>query len=119
MAVFGAKVLRRTVCTSGCRALIGKLETHVDVGAVALLVDTESSALSGLINDRRVADLPLNGRNIISLAGLLPGKTNVGTPQSMGDVRGGPTMDVNGGRPNMNLFMLDGGYFNNPCRNGN
>ena len=26
-------------------------------------------------------------------------------------------MDVNGGRDNMNLFMLDGGHFNNPRRN--
>lgn len=97
--------------------VVGKVETHVDVGAAAPLVDTESSALSGLIDDRRVVDLPLNGRNIMSLAGLLPGVTNVSAPQSMGDARGGPTMDVNGGRQNMNLFTLDGGYFNNPSRN--
>ncbi len=96
---------------------VGSVQTKVEVGAAAPLVDTVSSTLSGLIDDRRVVDLPLNGRNVIGLAALLPGVTNVGAPQSMGDARGGPTMDVNGGRPNMNLFTLDGGYFNNPSRN--
>lgn len=96
---------------------VGAVQAQVNVGAAAPLVDTESSTLSGLIDDRRVVDLPLNGRNIMGLAQILPGVTNVSAPQSMGDARGGPTMDVNGGRPNMNLFTLDGGYFNNPSRN--
>lgn len=97
--------------------VVGEVQTKVDVGATTPLVDTVSSTLSGLIDDRRVVDLPLNGRNIMGLAAILPGVTNVSAPQSMGDARGGPTMDVNGGRPNMNLFTLDGGYFNNPSRN--
>lgn len=96
---------------------IGSVQTKVDVGTAAPLVDTVSSTLSGLIDDRRVVDLPLNGRNIMGLAAILPGVSNVSAPQSMGDARGGPTMDVNGGRPNMNLFTLDGGYFNNSSRN--
>ena len=96
---------------------VGSVQTRVDVGTAAPLVDTVSSTLSGLIDDRRVVDLPLNGRNVIGLAAILPGVTNVSAPQSMGDARGGPTMDVNGGRPNMNLFTLDGGFFNNPSRN--
>jgi hypothetical protein len=96
---------------------VGSTQTKVDVGTTAPLVETTSSTLSGLIDDRRVVDLPLNGRNVIGLAAILPGVTNVSAPQSMGDARGGPTMDVNGGRPNMNLFTLDGGYFTNPSRN--
>jgi carboxypeptidase family protein/TonB-dependent receptor-like protein len=96
---------------------VGSVQTKVDVGTAAPLVDTASSTLSGLIDDRRVVDLPLNGRNVIGLAAILPGVSNVSAPQSMGDARGGPTMDVNGGRPNMNLFTLDGGYFNNSSRN--
>jgi Carboxypeptidase regulatory-like domain/TonB-dependent Receptor Plug Domain len=96
---------------------VGTVQTQVEVGAAAPLVDTTSATLSGLIDDRRVQDLPLNGRNIMGLAVILPGVSNVSAPQQMGDARGGPEMDVNGGRPNMNLFTFDGGYFNNPSRN--
>lgn len=96
---------------------LGSVETQVTVGAAAPLVDTVSPTLSGLIDDRRVVDLPLNGRNVIGLARVLPGILNVSAPQQMNDARGGPEMNVNGGRANMNLFTFNGGYFNNPSRN--
>src|SRR3954469_18788791 len=96
---------------------VGTVETAVNVEATAPLVDTVSPTLSGLIDDRRVVDLPLNGRNVIGLARILPGVLNVNAPQQMGDARGGPEMNVNGGRSNMNLFSFDGGYFKNPSRN--
>jgi hypothetical protein len=96
---------------------LGSVETQVTVGAQAPLVDTTSATITGLIDDQRVQDLPLNGRNVISLARILPGVLNVNAPQEMGDARGGPTMDVNGGRDNMNQFTFNGGYFDNPSRN--
>ena len=96
---------------------VGTIETQVNVTAAAPLVDTTSATLSGLIDDRRVVDLPLNGRNVIGLARILPGVLNVKAPQQLGDARGGPEMDVNGGRPNMNVFTFNGGFFNNPSRN--
>jgi hypothetical protein len=97
--------------------VIGAVETEVSVVGAAPLVDTVSPTLSGLVDDRRVVDLPLNGRNVIGLARILPGVLNVEAPQQLDDARAGPEMDVNGGRPNMNLFTFNGGYFNNPSRN--
>ncbi len=96
---------------------VGAVETQVTVGSQAPLVDTTSATITGLIDDRRIVDLPLNGRNIMSLAAILPGVLNVTAPQQMVDARGGPTMDVNGGRGNMNQFTFNGGYFDNPSRN--
>ena len=96
---------------------VGSVETQVTVTGTAPLVDTVSPVLSGLIDDRRVVDLPLNGRNVMSLAGILPGVLSVAVPQQMDNARSGPIMDVNGGRSNMNLFTFNGGYFNNPSRN--
>lgn len=95
---------------------VGSVQNEVTVGAQAPLVDTTAATLSGLIDDQRVQDLPMNGRNVITLARILPGVLNVNAQQAMSDARGGPEMDVNGGRPNMNLFTLNGGYFNNPSR---
>jgi hypothetical protein len=97
--------------------VVGAVETEVTITGSATLVETASPTLSGLVDDRRVVDLPLNGRNVIALARILPGVLNVKAPQQMSDARGGPEMDVNGGRPNMNLFTFNGGYFNNPSRN--
>ena len=96
---------------------VGAVESQVTVESTAPLVDTTSPTLSGLVDDRRVVDLPLNGRNVIGLARILPGVLGVSAPQQLSDARSGPKMNVNGGRPNMNLFTFNGGYFNNPSRN--
>jgi hypothetical protein len=102
---------------SDAQLKIGQVQTEVNVTSAATLVDTTSSTLSGLVDDNRVVDLPLNGRNVMSLAGLLPGVTNVTAPEYMADSRSGPEMDVNGGLKNAFAFTLDGAYFVNPSRN--
>lgn len=51
------------------------------------------------------------------MAGILPGITAVKAPQQLDTSRGGPEMNVSGGRANMNLFTFNGAYFNNPSRN--
>lgn len=96
---------------------LGQVTQSVEVSAAGSLVNTSSATVSGLVDDRRIVDLPLNGRNVIGLAVILPGVSNVKAPQNLTSARGGPEMDVNGGRPNMNLFTFDGAYFNNPSRN--
>ncbi len=99
---------------------VGAVRSEVRVSSTVPLVDTTSNTLSGLVDDRRVVDLPLNGRNVMTLAGILPGVTNVSAPQTMvqGDgIRGGPEMDVNGGLPNAAVYTFDGAFFNNPSRN--
>src|SRR5208337_1208240 len=86
---------------------LGALTQEVTVNAEAPLVDTRSPTVSGLVDDSRIVDLPLNGRNIVSLSEILPGVLNVSAPQSLYDARGGPTMNVNGGEYDMNNFMFD------------
>ena len=85
---------------------LGAMETEVTVSSTATLVNTSSPALSGLIDDQRVVDLPINGRNVMALTRILPGVLGVNAPQDLSDSRGGPTMNVNGGRANMNQFTF-------------
>lgn len=98
---------------------IGQVSEAVEVSAQAALIDTRSSQTSATIDDRRIVDLPLRGRNVFSLAATLPGVLNVRAPDNtdLGDTRAGPTMNVNGGRANMNYNRFNGTYFNNPSRN--
>ncbi|MCU1326218.1 MAG: Outer rane receptor for ferrienterochelin and colicin [Bryobacterales bacterium] len=90
---------------------IGAVQSEVTVSSTATLVNTNNSTLSALIDDRRVQDLPLNGRNVIGLAGILPGVTNVFAPQEMTNTRTGPSMSVNGGRAVDNNFTFNGANF--------
>ncbi len=98
---------------------LGQLSEAVEVSAQSALVDTRSSQTAASIDDRRLVDLPLNGRNVIRLAATLPGVLGVSAPDNsdITDARGGPRMNVNGGRANMNYNRFNGTYFNNPSRN--
>jgi outer membrane receptor protein involved in Fe transport len=96
---------------------IGNLTESVSVTTEAPLIDSRSSVIGTLIDSRRVTDLPLNGRNIIGLAALLPGATNVAAPQTFTGDRSGPTLNVSGSRGNQNLFLFDGQQFNAAFRN--
>ena len=69
--------------------------------------------MSGLVDDRRVQELPLNGRNVVELASTLPGITDVAASQEMASTRGGPTMIVHGASRGQNNFTLNGANFTN------
>ncbi len=96
---------------------VGAVQNEVNVTTTVAQVDTTSNTLSGLVDDQRVVDLPLNGRNLMSLATVLPGVTAVSAPQTPRDARGGAEMDVSGNLPNSAVYTFDGAFLNNPSRN--
>jgi hypothetical protein len=92
---------------------LSQLQETVVVTGAAALVETRSATISGLVDDRRVQELPLNGRNVVELARTLPGITDVAASQEMGSTRGGPTMIVHGASRGQNNFTLNGSNFTN------
>lgn len=90
---------------------IGAVNSEVQVTSQATLVNTVNQTLSALVDDRRIQDLPLNGRNVVSLASILPGVTQVSAPQELNSSRGGPTLSVNGARAGDNNFTFNGANF--------
>src|SRR6266478_6436583 len=92
---------------------IGQVTNEIEVVADANPINLTSAALSGLVNDKEIRDLPLNGRSFQQLALLQPGVTAALAAGS--DVVGGrtPKISINGARPEQNNFLLDGTDINN------
>ncbi|MET0168372.1 MAG: carboxypeptidase-like regulatory domain-containing protein, partial [Vicinamibacterales bacterium] len=87
---------------------VGALSETVSVTSQATLVNTEEGRISTLVDEKRVAELPLNGRNVLQLIELQPGA--VGNPGNavLGGSAGGNSAFVNGQRNRANNFLLDG-----------
>ena len=96
---------------------LGNVADHVTVTADAPLVESRSSVVGALVDGRRITELPINGRNVLALAVILPGATSIDAPQSFTGDRAGPTISISGSRTNQNLFLLDGAHFNALFRN--
>src|SRR5579871_1908853 len=90
---------------------------RVEVTAPATPLRSESGAISVVIENRSVTQLPLDGRNFYDLSLLLPGVVPA-AQGSAGSVRGDFAINVNGGREDSNNFVLDGVYNNDPKLNG-
>ena len=94
----------------GLKLEVGEVVEEVSVSAEAPLVNTTTATVSGLVGERQVKDLPLNGRsfdNLIVLnAGAISYTSNTGA--SLGGTGEGNFFTVSGRRPLENLFLLNG-----------
>src|SRR3989454_9880668 len=90
----------------------GAAKEVVEVTSEAPLVDTTSTQLGAVVNDRSVSQLPLNARDTYQLLQLQPGvQSQVGSDLFYGSDRAG-VVSVNGGRGRSNNFSVNGGDAN-------
>src|SRR5207249_1241353 len=90
---------------------VGSPGQTVTVAEEAPLVQTSNSTLGGVVDERQVSDLPLNGRNLIALTLMQPGvtQTSVIPATTIGNVlTTGVTISNNGMSIHSNSYMLDG-----------
>jgi hypothetical protein len=93
---------------------VGATTQQVEVSAEAVQVDTTSSSLGGLVNETKISELPLNGRNFIDLSLMQTGVT--WQPETSGSPpagTGGTKFSSNGAPITSNNFMLDGAIVSN------
>ncbi len=92
---------------------LGTVSEQIQVTAEAQLVQTDTSTVSSIMNEKAVQDLPVNGRNFIRLVQMVPGATEGGVNAlSSGnrpdDRRQTSAVSINGAGDNQNNQMIDG-----------
>lgn len=94
---------------------VGQIETMITVQGGVSVVETTSAAITAVIDQRQMRELPLNGRNFEQLITLAPGVQTVNNPGSAFYGRG-LNYSVAGARPEGQSLLLDNtniqGYFN-------
>jgi hypothetical protein len=92
---------------------VGSTNQTIEVSGVAALLNTEDATVGTVIEQKRIVDLPLNGRNFFSLVALSPNVTYGFTPAQqasgrLGGTRSTLTMSLSGARATWANYTLDG-----------
>lgn len=82
---------------------VGAVQETINVTAEGILVQTTTSSVGKVVDEKQILDLPLSGRNFADLGLLTPGVTTRGQTTSAGT-----TFYVHGQRNDANNFLLDG-----------
>lgn len=80
-------------------------------------VETTSSTISTLVDEKSIRDLPLNGRDMTQLFLLQPGVVNSRGSAQTANTGRGTRFSVAGARPTQNLFTIDGTIINDALNN--
>ena len=110
---FGTAIERVTLAVAEDAALtltlkVSATEETITVVGAAALVDTRSAAMSAVVSEKTISELPLNGRNYIELALLQPGVNNFTEKDSTSSSNRGTKLNINGMSFRSNSYLLDG-----------
>ena len=99
---------------------LGAVSQTVTVESQAARIETENPTVGGTITGEAIEQAPLNGRNVLSLALLLPGvsESNPDNTGAGGYSNGVGGYSIGGGRTDSVTYLLDGSLNNNLLDNG-
>ncbi|MCE5309095.1 MAG: carboxypeptidase-like regulatory domain-containing protein [Acidobacteriales bacterium] len=88
---------------------VGDVQQQISVQASIPVMQVTESSLGGVIENEQVRDMPLNGRQFLSLALLVPGAVPaIGGRQASERGTISSAININGNREGSNLFLIDG-----------
>ena len=90
------------------RLEVGDLVQELSVSEEAPVVNVTTAAISGMVDERQIKELPLNGRSFDTLLALNPGTVNYALKSPNTSTSNGNTFSVAGRRTSENLFLLNG-----------
>ncbi len=107
--------------TANLQLQLGKVTEQVQVESNVPVVSTSTQDISGLIGEKEIKALPLNGRSFDLLMTLNPGVVNFTSEKTGGigvsNSTTGNNFSVSGNRPQQNLFLLNGVEFTGAAEN--
>ena len=92
---------------------LGELAETVTVEAAAPLVDTQSAGIGEVVEQERIVELPLQGRQVTDLIFLAGAAVDMGRPNNR-SFQGGVNIAVAGGLSFGVSYLLDGALHNDP-----
>ena len=91
---------------------VGQVTEQVEVQANAVLVETRSTSVGQVIENERILELPLNGRQVTDLVTLSGAAVQTGVSPAQ-SIQGGVRISVAGGLSSGVTYSLDGAMHNN------
>jgi hypothetical protein len=104
---------------------LGAVTQQLQVSANAAMVETQDTSISEVVDQRRIIDLPLNGRQATDLivlsggAAVPPNSTRLAEGAAGHNYISAAAVSVSGGQINGNNYLLDGGDHNDSANNVN
>lgn len=92
---------------------LGQVSETIEVTSVAASLQTENATVGTVVEQKRIVELPLNGRNYLQLVALAP-NTSTGFPSAgqarsrQGGFRSETSIAIGGQRSSFNHYSLDG-----------
>jgi len=119
----GIKLLLNQKYRADFKLVVGAVTETVEVTSSTTQVDTSSTQLGDVIEDKKMTGLPLNGRSYIDLLGLQAGVAPDSSDAAIHDrfVSGNQNsgqVSVNGQRESANSFLVNGGDVEESVQNG-
>jgi Carboxypeptidase regulatory-like domain len=89
---------------------LGAVSETVEVSARGVMLNTDDATMGNVVEQKRITDLPLNGRNFANLAGLMPGviKGISSNTNQYGRRDTAIAISANGMRENQGQVLYDG-----------
>ncbi|MBV9480438.1 MAG: carboxypeptidase regulatory-like domain-containing protein, partial [Acidobacteria bacterium] len=107
--------------TADLRIRLGRVSEQVKVREDVPVVNLTTQDISGLVAEKQIKDLPLNGRSYDLLLTLNPGTVNFTWEKTGGigvsNSTTGNNFAVSGNRPQQNIFLLNGVEFTGAAEN--
>ena len=98
---------------------VGQVTEQVEVQANVAQVETRSTAVGQVIENERILELPLNGRQVTDLITLSGAAVQTGTSNGPGSMPGGVQISIAGGLAFGVSYSLDGAMHSDPYDGSN